>query len=76
MKNTLTDLNNYMFEQLERLLDDTLSKEELEKEVERAKATTSVAQTIIQGGELMLRARKNCSEFGITPPKMLGGSND
>ena len=35
MKNTLSDLNNYLFESIERLLDDDLTDEELEKEKQR-----------------------------------------
>ena len=33
MKNTLTDLNNYLFETLERLTDDSLTAEEMEAEL-------------------------------------------
>ena len=32
MKNTIADLNNYLFEQLERLNDDSLTAEQLERE--------------------------------------------
>ena len=32
MKNTLSDLNNYLFEQLERLSDDELTEDQLERE--------------------------------------------
>lgn len=31
MRNTLTDLNNYLFETLERLTDDELTEEQLQK---------------------------------------------
>ena len=35
MKNTLEDLNDYLFEQLERINDDSLSPEELERELKK-----------------------------------------
>jgi hypothetical protein len=65
MNNKLIDLNNHLFEQLERLNDDELTKEELETELERSKAITKVAQTIINNGELMFRAQKHYDEYGI-----------
>ena len=33
MKNTLSDLNNYLFEQLERLNDDSITTEQLDREL-------------------------------------------
>ena len=55
-KNTLLDLNNHLFEQLERLNDDDLSQEELQKEVNRAKAMTGIASQIIGSAGLVLKA--------------------
>lgn len=52
MKNTLTDLNNHLFEQLERLNDDELDEAQLEKELRRAEGMTKVATQIIQNAEL------------------------
>lgn len=45
MKNSLQDLNNYLFESLERINDDDLTDEELEKEIKRSEAVTKVAST-------------------------------
>lgn len=53
MKNTLTDLNNYLFEALERINDDDLDEEGLDKEIKRAEATTKVATTIINNAKTM-----------------------
>lgn len=75
-KNTLEDLNNHLFDQLERLLEDDLSKEDLDKEVTRAKAVTSVAEVIVRNGELALGVMKHINEYRtdghLAPiPKML-----
>lgn len=64
MKNTLTDLNNYLFEAIERLNDDSLDPEALEKEIKRSEAVTKVAQTIIENGEMAIRAQKVMYEYG------------
>ena len=64
MKNTLSDLNNYLFESLERLMDDDLTQEDIEKEIQRSRAVTTVAQTVIQNGELALKTMQHLNEFG------------
>ncbi len=43
MKNTLTDLNNHLFAQLERLGDEDLDGEKLQQEINRAKAISDIA---------------------------------
>lgn len=78
MQNTLTDLNNHLFEQMERLNDEDLSEEELKKEVSRTKAMTTVASNIIDNAALMLDAAKHTTEYRKTDiPKVIGvGNND
>lgn len=69
MKNTLGDLNNYLFESLERLMDDDLDEEQIQKEILRSKAVTSVAQTVIQNGELALKTMQHLNEYGYGTQK-------
>ncbi|GBF35428.1 DNA-directed RNA polymerase beta' subunit [Desulfocucumis palustris] len=57
MRNTLGDLNNHLFAQLERLSDEELKGEELKEEMARAKAVTGLASQIIANGTLVLKAR-------------------
>ena len=64
MKNTLTDLNNHLFEQLERLNDDDLSDEQLDKELKRAEGMTKVAGHIIQNAELAYKTMVHMAEYG------------
>lgn len=65
MKNTLTALNNYLFETLERLTDDSLTEEQLQREITISQAVTSVAETIIHNGELSLKALKHAEEYNV-----------
>ena len=69
IKNTLTDLNNYLFEALERINDDSLTEENLEKEIKRAEATNKVAKTIIDNAQIQLQAMKHMDEYGYNQNK-------
>lgn len=76
MKNTLGDLNNHLFAEIERLGDEDLVGEELKNEVLRAKAITSVASKIIANGHLVLKAQKFADDrydAEAKVPKMLQG---
>lgn len=75
MKNTLGDLNNYLFEALERITDDTLTPAELETELKRSETIANVAETIIHNGELAFKAIKHADEWDKSVPKMLEASN-
>lgn len=75
-RNSLEDLNNHLFEQLERLNDDDLSPDQIDQEIKRANGMTRIAETIIQNGKLALEASEFVAEYGagrdaIVLPKML-----
>lgn len=55
MKNSLSDLNNHLFESLERL-NDAATPDEIEQEINRAKAVSEIGETIIRNAALGLRA--------------------
>lgn len=83
MKNKLIDLNNHLFEQMERLNDEDLTEGDFKKEIERAKAMTGIAQNIIQNGKLMLDSMKFVDETGygsgevtINPKTLIGGGGN
>jgi hypothetical protein len=76
MRNTLGDLNNHLFAQLERLSDEDLKGDKLTEEIERAKSVTSVANQIISNGSLVLQAQRFHTEYkskDLPKPKMLEG---
>lgn len=68
MKNNLNSLNDYLFEQLERLNDDENLEEtdNFDKEIKRTKAITEVAKTIIDNANTVINATKIASEIGIS----------
>ncbi|AKC04706.1 TPA: hypothetical protein PQS99_001884 [Staphylococcus aureus] len=57
-KNTLVDLNNHLFAQLERLNDEEIKGDELQEELQRAKVISDVARSIVKNGNLILQAHK------------------
>lgn len=73
VKNTLGDLNNHLFAQLERLSDEDLKGEQLKEEMERAKAVTGLASQIIANGTLVLKAKQFTTEY---PDAVSGSQGD
>lgn len=63
-KTSLNDLNEYLFQEMDRLTNEDLSEEELEKEIKRSEALQKVAKTIIDNGALALQAKKHMDEYG------------
>ena len=56
MKNKLTDLNDHLFAQLERLSDESVRGSALKEELNRSKGITAMAQQIISNANLVLAA--------------------
>lgn len=58
MRNTLGDLNNHLFEALERLNDEDITGDRLNEEIQRARTIANVSRQIIDNGKLALDALK------------------
>lgn len=80
MKNTLQDLNNHLFEQLERMNDEDLTNEQLDQELRRADGMAKIATQIIENGELAFKTMVHMDEYGYNSghravPVMLKGGD-
>lgn len=76
-RNTLMDLHNILFEELERLNDEELTGDDLAAEIKRAKAIEGVADQVIANTSNMLTAMKfQAHTGGRVPVAFLGGGND
>ena len=74
-KNTLLDLNDHLFMQIERLNDDDLTGGQLVDEVKRAQAMTGLASQIVGTAGLMLKAVQINSDMeteGSVPRILIG----
>lgn len=78
MKNKLSDLNDHLFAQLERLSDENLTPEQIESEHKRGEAIVAVADQIIRNAGVQLQAAKLVSDHGLDPtphlPEVINGS--
>ena len=64
MQNKLSDLNNHLFAQIERLSDEDLTPEQIQTEVRRADAICDISEQIIKSAALQLSAVKLVAEHG------------
>lgn len=73
MKNKLSDLNNHLFSQLERLSDEDLTTEQLDKEIKRAEAIVGISDKIVANAALQLKAVALVAEHGnrISAPAIM-----
>lgn len=72
-KNKMINLNDHLFEQLERINDDDLNDSDLKKEIARAKAMSGIANQIINNARVAVDAAKAFNEGLIKEfPPMLG----
>lgn len=65
MKNKLSDLNNHLFAQLERLGDEDLSGDKLNDEINRARAVTDVASQVIANANIAVKVQTMLYEYGF-----------
>lgn len=73
MKNKLIDLNNHLFEQLERLNDDELTGDALAQEIKRSQAISNCAAQIVNNAALALKAHTAITNGMMDhAPEMLG----
>lgn len=64
MKNKLSDLNDHLFAQLERLSDEDLNPDQIKAEAVRAKAIVGVADKIIRNADLTFKAATFVAQHG------------
>jgi len=71
VKNRLTDLNDILFAQLERLTDESLTSEALAQEISRTTSVVQVADRIVDTASLQLSGAKLIAEHGAAMLKAL-----
>lgn len=79
-KNTLEDLQNHLFAALERLSDDDLDDDGIEREIARSQAVADLGKVAIQNANTAIRAVQIRSALSgatdVPVPRMLGGSGE
>lgn len=75
-QNKLTDLNNHLFAELERLGDEELTGDQLKEELGRAKGIEKISSQVIKNANTMLSAARFFDErmnADIKVPELLLG---
>ena len=76
MKPTMIELNSILFEQIERLNDDSLKGDELKEQIEKSKTIQKISSVMVSNAAIIVEAAKLKSEgfdgYGVQVPKMIG----
>jgi hypothetical protein len=80
MKNKLSDLNDHLFAQIERLGDTDLEGDQLNTEINRSKAMAQIATQIVNSAKITVDAMKLLSRDGSTETgiikNLIGGKSN
>jgi hypothetical protein len=68
-KNRLSNLNDHLFAQIERLADEDNAPERIDQEHKRAEAMVAVADQILRTAAVQLQAAKLVSDFDGSDPR-------
>ena len=76
MTHKLSDLNEHLFAQLDRLKNTALTSDEIDTEVKRADAIVALADQVTRGADTQLKAAKLFAQHGsqVLPHLPLIGS--
>lgn len=70
MKNKLSDLNDILFAQLERLTSEDLPADQIEQEVSRTQSVVQIADRIVDTARLQLDGAKFIADQGGKPKQL------
>ena len=73
MRNKQIDLDNHLFAQMERLNDESLTGEELDREIKRARAISSIAAQINESRANSLAAARFMDQACDAHPRLPEG---
>ena len=65
MRNKLIDLNNNLFEAMERLTEMEVTDENISTEIARSKVLAEIAENIIANGNLYIKAIKLAEDYDL-----------
>lgn len=71
-RNKLNDLNDHLFEQIERLNDETLTGDKLKEEIARAKAMAGLATPIVNSAKTYVDALKLVGKGDVGKKQLAG----
>jgi multidrug efflux pump subunit AcrB len=67
MKNKIQDLRNHLFEQMERLNNEDLTPEQLQREINRANAMSEIGKVIVDSAKTQVLAMKHIGNKKALP---------